>query len=82
MHEHGRANDLAAIGLADGLMAQAHAEDGYGRPGRLDQLQADAGLVGRAGTRREHDALRLHAHDVGNADLVVAEDLAGRAELA
>ena len=82
MHEDRRAHHLAAVDLADGLVAEADAEDGDVRAGRLDQLQADAGLVGRAGAGREHDALGLHLHDIGNGDLVVAEHLAGGTELA
>src|SRR5204862_547727 len=62
-------------GVAEGAhVAAARAESG--------QLQADAGLVGRARARREHDALGRQLQDLGDADLVVAEDLAGGAELA
>src|SRR5262245_40814023 len=44
VHQDRRTHDLAAEGLADGLVTQAHAQDGNGS-GRLgDQLQADSGL--------------------------------------
>ena len=58
MHQRRRAHDAAAIDLADGLMAEADAEDRHLRPGAGDQLEADAGPVGIAGPRRQHDRLR------------------------
>jgi len=39
------AHDLAAEGLADGLMAKADAEDRNIRRSLLDQIEADTGLV-------------------------------------
>src|SRR5262245_57381180 len=63
-------------------MTQADAEDGNGGTGRGDQLQADTGLVGRAGARRQDDALGAHLHHFSNADLIVAENLTTRTQLA
>ena len=50
-----RAHDLAAKGLADGLMAEADAEDRDFRAGLADQVEADARLVRGAGAGRQHD---------------------------
>src|SRR6185369_598792 len=50
-----RPHDVAAERLADGLMAEADAEDRDGRRGLFDQIEADTGLVGRAGAGRQHD---------------------------
>ena len=44
MHQGRRAHHAAAIDLADGLMAEADAEDRHLWPRALDQLEADAGL--------------------------------------
>ena len=72
VHQRGRAHDRAAIDLADRLVAEADAEDRDFRAGALDQRQADAGLVGRAGAGREHDGLGVHGHHLVDGDLVVA----------
>ena len=82
VHRLGRADHLAAVDLADRLVAEADAEQRDRRPGLGDQVEADAGLVGRARPRRQHDRLRLHADRRVDGDLVVAEDLARRTELA
>ncbi len=58
VHRHRRAHHLAAERLADRLMAEADAEDRDGRRRLGDQVEADAGLVRRAGAGREHDRLR------------------------
>ncbi len=42
---------IAAESVADGLMAEAHAEDRDFRRRFRDQAEADAGLLGRAGAR-------------------------------
>ena len=69
---HGRAHDLAAEHLADGLMAKAHAHDRDRRRGLFDQFEADAGFVRRAGAGRQHDGVRARCDDVGRRHLVVA----------
>ena len=82
VHRFGRAHDAAAIDLADGLMAQAHAQDRHVAGGLFDHLQADAGLVGGAGAGRQHDAFRLHRQRLGGRDLVIADHVHLRAQLA
>ena len=72
VHRHRRAHHLAAEDLADGLMAEADAEQRHLARRLADQVEADAGLIGRAGAGREHDRLRLgRDHRVGR-NLVVA----------
>ena len=74
--------DVAAHRLADRLMAEADAEDRRRRREALDQRQADAGLVRRAGAGREDDRLGRHRRDLVEGDLVVAVDDRIRPKLA
>src|SRR5665809_165951 len=80
MHEAGGADDAAAIDLADGLMAEADAEDRHHGPGTGDQLKADAGPVWIARARRQHDRLRSLGQDLIHTDLVVTVDARGSAQ--
>ena len=82
VHRLGRAHDLAAIGLADGLMAQAHAQDRHAAVRLCDQLQADARLVGGAGPGRQHDAFGLQRQRLARGQRVIALDPHLRAQLA
>ncbi len=72
MHWHRRAHHLAAENLADGLMAKADAEDRNGGRSLLDQVEADAGIVGRAGAGRQHDRLGIGSDHIFHRDLVIA----------
>ena len=67
-------NDFPAESRADGLVAEANAENGKfsGKP--LDELDRDAGLLRSARTRRNNDALGLAAGDFFDSDFVVAMD--------
>src|SRR5215831_18128318 len=76
------AYNLAAVSLTHGLVPEADPEHGDARTCRLDELEADAGLVGRAGSWREHDRFRRAFEDFGDGDPIVAIDLASRTELA
>ena len=38
-----------------------------------DEIETDAGVVGRARPRREHHRVRIHGDDLPDADLVVAK---------
>ena len=62
-------------------MAEAHAEKRHLASGLLDQIDADAGVVRRAGARGEHDGVRPLGHDVGGAAGIVADHLDGRTQL-
>src|SRR5262249_8082867 len=72
VHRDGRAYHIAAERLADGLQAEADAEHGDFGCGLLDQVEADTGLVRRAGPGREHDRVRVCAYDRVGRHLVVA----------
>src|SRR5215468_6375959 len=74
VHGRGAADDRAAEGLPDGLMPEADAEHGNPAGGLLDEIEADAGLVRRARTGREDDALRRHGHRLVDGEGVVALD--------
>ena len=58
----------------------AEDRDLAGRSG--DQVEADAGLVRRARAGGQHDRLGLARQGISYADLVVAPDLAARADIA
>jgi hypothetical protein len=81
MHRHRPPDHLAAEGLADGLMAEADAEDRELAGRGLDQLEADAGPVRIAGAGGKDDPLGMQAHDLRNAGVVVASDIDRCAEL-
>src|ERR1700722_6767937 len=69
---HRRAHHLSAERLADSLMSEADAEHRNGRRCLLDELEADAGIVGGARTGREHDGVGVGGDDLGARHLVVA----------
>ena len=83
MHQGRRADDLAAEGLADGLMTETDAQQRNAMgSGRRDQVEADAGLVRVAGPRRQHDGLRRGGQNLIDGDLVVPVDAGLRPKLA
>jgi len=65
-----RADDSAAIDLADGSVAEAHSEDGGGGSNFADEVQRDA------------DALGLECLYLPHRDDIIAEDLHLRTQLA
>src|SRR6476646_10679123 len=80
MHQRRRADDAAAIDLADGLMAKAHAEDRHLWSGAGDELEADSGAIWIARSGRQHDGLRRFRQHLIDGDLVVAVDARRRAQ--
>ena len=74
MHRYRRPHHLAAEGVADRLMAEADAENRDFGGNRRDQIETDAGLLGRAGAGRKHDGVRIGVDDGGAGDLVIAVD--------
>ena len=80
MHRNRQAHDLAPENLPDGLMAQTHAEDRRRRRGGAHEVEADAGLVGRAGTGRDHDGVGLLRQRFLDRARVVAPDSDIRAQ--
>ena len=76
VHDALGAHDLAAECLADGLMAEADAEDRAPSPASSrDELEADAASVRRAGPGRDTDRLGREPH--ASADIAsLTHDLA------
>ena len=74
MHAAVGADDLGAVGIGDGLAAEADAEDGYFTGEVLDDLAGVAGFVGGAGSRGEDQVCGPMGFEVGADDGVVAED--------
>ena len=56
-------------------MSQADAENWCLAREVANQIDADAGVLRRAGTGGDHDALRLHRVNLCNCDLIVATHL-------
>ena len=71
----GGADHPAAVGLADGLMAETDAQDGDPAAQLLDGRDADPGVFGVARSRRDDDVAGIQVDDPGNIDLVVADHL-------
>src|SRR5712692_5077455 len=82
MKEFRRAHDFSAKGGANGLVPQAHAEDGdfSGKP--LDYLHGDARLLRGAGTRRDDNLFRAASGNFVRGNFVVAAHLDIAAQLA
>src|SRR5262249_42577171 len=70
-----RADHAAAKRLPDRLVAQADAEDWNVRGRALDQIEADAGLIGRTRPGRKHDRVGIARDNIIDADLIVAMDI-------
>jgi len=62
-------------GLSDGLVAQTNAQERNGGAQRPDELHADSGLRGSAGSRRNNDSLRRQAPDLFHRGFVIPEDM-------
>src|SRR5580692_9997964 len=82
MHQSVSANHVSTECLRDGLMPEAHPENGKLARERSDGPKRDAGLVRRARTGRNEEPVGLACGDVARLDGVVLHDLARRAELA
>src|SRR6516164_1098610 len=81
VHLRRRSHHLAAEGLADRLMAEADAEDRNFLRRLRDQIEADAGLLGRARPGRQHDGVRVGSDHGFARHFVVATDLDFGAQL-
>ena len=82
VHETSRADDRAAVDVADALVSQADAEDGEARADFQDDVVGDAGFLRRAGAGRDDDGFGLEGLDFGDGDFVVALDDGFRAKFA
>jgi hypothetical protein len=65
-------HDMAAEGLADALVSQAHPENRDSAREALDQRDRHPGLVGRARPGRDNYILGLELGDPVQRDLVIA----------
>src|SRR5262245_10409790 len=72
MHQLLRPDDLAAECLSDGLMTEADAQNRRRLGSGPDEVEADSGFIGRAGSGRQYDRLGLRGQNLADADLVVA----------
>src|ERR1700730_10522012 len=75
VHKVGGAYYVAAEGRANSLMSKAHPEHGQFSHEVAYQINADAGILRRAGTGRNYDALGLHGLQISNINLVVTANL-------
>ena len=76
-----RAHDLAAEDLADGLVAEADAENRHPAAKFADDILADTRLLRDARPRRDDDARVMLRRNLIDCRLIVADDLDFRAEL-
>src|SRR5260370_11479817 len=76
------AEDFAAEGGANGLVAEAHAEDGKFSGQALDEFHGNAGLLRRARAWGNHDAFRISPDNLFDGNLVVAMHLDAATQLA
>ncbi|MNN48952.1 hypothetical protein D3C81_1634540 [compost metagenome] len=81
VHQGLGADHFAAKGLADGLMAQADAEDRHVQRRGLQDGQADAGLIRGAGAGRQQYGLGLQRPGFLDGQVVVADDMRLGAQL-
>src|SRR5207245_11420405 len=77
VHDYRRANHATAKGVADGLVAQAHAQDGNFASKAADQLNADPSFLRLARPGGDDDALWLERGNSIQRDLVVAPHVKG-----
>ncbi len=82
MHEVFCADDFTSKNLADGLVAEADAEDGSGVTKLADDITTDASFVWRAGARGDANALGGEFADFVDAHSIIANHLHFRAKLA
>ncbi len=83
VHHLRRADDAAAVSLADGLMPETHAEQRHAHLAvRSHKIEADARLIRVARARRHDDGLRAVRQRFGYRDLVIAHDAALRPQFA
>ena len=81
MHQVRSANDITTEGMTDGLVAEAHPEDGLLAGEGLDHRARDTGFGGRARTGRNHHAVRIQRQRFLDGDLVIAVHLLLHAQL-
>ena len=70
-----RRHDLAALGCANALMPQTDAQNRQFGIGFLDELDADARFLGRAGAGRQDNAVRIQRQRGISTKFIIANDL-------
>jgi hypothetical protein len=75
VHQPGRPHHQASKSLADGLVAQANPQDRDHAGKTFNYRQGDAGLVRRAGTRRNDNGFRLKLLYLLAGNLIIANHL-------
>ena len=75
VHHLTGAHHVAAEGLTNALVTQAHAEDRQLAGKVQDGLDGHTRLGRRAGAGRNHDALRLERFDLSDGQLIVADHM-------
>ncbi len=81
VHQGLGADHVSAERLTDGLMAQADAQNRHGCRRRLDQRQADAGLIRCAGTGRQQHGGGVQRPRLIHRQVVIAHHMRRRAQL-
>ena len=81
MHDLFGLNDPPAKGLSHGLHPKADAQNGQIVRRFLDQIEANACLIGCAGAGRQKDGLRPHGQGLTDADIIIAHDMRLRTQL-
>ena len=79
VHQVRRANDFAAEGSANGLMAETDAQQRHASGEMANQVDADAGLLRSAWAGRDEDAIGMQSLDFGDRGLIVASGRRPRA---
>ena len=69
-----------AIALADGLVAQAYAQNGNAGAEETDGIHADACVFRTAGTGGDKEGLRVHFFQLRKAQCIVPDDFDIRIE--
>ena len=81
MHQLLRTYDATAEGFTDGLVAEAHTQNGN-LPGKAAQgRHRNAGFFGRAGARADHEVLGLEFGNFVQRDVVITAHVDFLAEL-
>ncbi|MNH13845.1 hypothetical protein D3C81_839810 [compost metagenome] len=75
MHDLAGTYDIATKGLANGLVTQANAENRQLAGKMQDGLDGNTGLGRGARAGGNHDALGVQGFDLGDGQLVIANDL-------
>ncbi len=74
MHDARRPDDGTAVRHSNRLMTEADAKDRDSLTEDLNEFDADAGVFGPAGSRRNHDAVRIEFTEFSDTHAIVPHD--------